>query len=178
MSSSVVQIDPDRMTRLELRAGLSLASIFALRMLGLFLILPVFAVHAQKLPGGDNLTLVGMALGAYGLTQAALQMPFGMASDRYRPQAVIVIGLLMFAAGSFMAACRAGHLLGHRRPRPAGRRRHLGGGDRAGGRPDARAAPHQGDGADRLQHRPGVRAVAGGGAGALCRDRPGAASSS
>ena len=94
----------DRMTRQELRAGLSLALIFALRMLGLFLILPVFAVAAGKLPGGDNLTLVGIALGIYGLTQAALQLPFGMASDRYGRKRVIVIGLLIFAAGSFIAA--------------------------------------------------------------------------
>ncbi|MBV6411281.1 MAG: Inner membrane transport protein YajR [Rhodocyclaceae bacterium] len=96
--------NPDRMTRQELRAGLSLASIFALRMLGLFLILPVFAVDARQLPGGDNLTLVGIALGAYGLTQAALQLPFGMASDRYGRKRVIVIGLAIFALGSFLAA--------------------------------------------------------------------------
>ena len=67
----------------ELRAGASLAGIFGLRMLGLFLILPVFAVHAPQLAGGDNLTLVGIALGAYGLSQAVLQIPFGMASDRW-----------------------------------------------------------------------------------------------
>jgi MFS family permease len=96
--------NPDRMTRLELRAGLSLAAIFALRMLGLFLILPVFAIAAQKLPGGDNLTLVGIALGIYGLTQAVLQIPFGMASDRYGRKRVIIVGLLLFAAGSFLAA--------------------------------------------------------------------------
>lgn len=92
------------MTRLELRAGLSLASIFALRMLGLFLILPVFAVAARDLPGGHNLTLIGIALGVYGLTQAVLQIPFGMASDRYGRKRVIIIGLLLFAAGSFLAA--------------------------------------------------------------------------
>ena len=92
------------MSPLELRAGLSLASLFALRMLGLFLILPVFAVHAHQLSGGDSLTLVGIALGAYGLTQAILQIPYGMASDRYGRKRMIVIGLLLFALGSFLAA--------------------------------------------------------------------------
>ncbi len=70
----------------------------------LLLILPVFALHAVNIPGGDNLTLVGIALGAYGLTQAALQLPFGMASDRYGRKRVIVIGLAIFALGSFLAA--------------------------------------------------------------------------
>jgi MFS family permease len=88
----------------ELRAGVSLAGVFGLRMLGLFLILPVFAVHAPQLSGGDNLTLVGMALGAYGLSQAILQIPFGMASDRWGRKRVIYIGLVIFAAGSFLAA--------------------------------------------------------------------------
>jgi MFS family permease len=73
-------------------------------MLGLFLILPVFAVHARHLPGGDSQTLVGLALGVYGLTQGVLQIPFGMASDRYGRKRVIVIGLLLFALGSFVAA--------------------------------------------------------------------------
>lgn len=104
MSPPAGQNPPDHMTRLELRAGLSLASIFALRMLGLFLILPVFSLAAARLPGGDNLTLVGVALGAYGLTQAMLQIPFGMASDRYGRKRVIIAGLLLFAAGSFLAA--------------------------------------------------------------------------
>jgi MFS family permease len=93
-----------RMSPLELRASLSLASLFALRMLGLFLILPVFAVHARHLPGGDSQTLVGIALGAYGLTQGILQIPYGMASDRYGRKRAIVVGLLLFAAGSFVAA--------------------------------------------------------------------------
>jgi MFS family permease len=88
----------------ELRAGISLAGLFGLRMLGLFLILPVFAVHAPRLAGGDNLTLVGIALGAYGLTQAILQIPFGMASDRWGRKPVIYTGLVIFAAGSFLAA--------------------------------------------------------------------------
>jgi len=95
--------NPDRMTSEELRAGVSLASIFALRMLGLFLILPVFALFAQTLPGGDNLALVGFALGAYGLTQALFQIAFGVASDRFGRKPVIVFGLLVFALGSLIA---------------------------------------------------------------------------
>ena len=91
----------------ELRAGISLAGVFGLRMLGLFLILPVFALHAPRLAGGDNLTLVGVALGAYGLSQAILQIPFGMASDRWGRKPVIYIGLVIFAAGSFLAAAAA-----------------------------------------------------------------------
>ena len=87
----------------ELRAGISLAGVFGLRMLGLFLILPVFAVHAPRLSGGDNLTLVGIALGAYGLAQAILQIPFGMASDRWGRKPVIYLGLAIFAAGSLLA---------------------------------------------------------------------------
>ena len=95
---------PSRMSPMELRAGVSLASLFGLRMLGLFLILPVFAVHAPRLAGGDNLTLVGLALGAYGLAQAILQLPFGMASDRFGRKPVIALGLIVFALGSFLAA--------------------------------------------------------------------------
>ena len=95
---------PDAMSREEIRAGSSLAAIFALRMLGLFLILPVFAIHAQGIPGGDNLTLVGIALGAYGLTQAMFQIPFGMAADAIGRKKVIVAGLLLFALGSAVAA--------------------------------------------------------------------------
>ena len=95
---------PDAMSRDEKRAGGALASIFALRMLGLFLILPVFAVHARTIPGGDDMTLVGIALGAYGLTQAMFQIPFGMASDAFGRKKVIVIGLLLFAFGSAVAA--------------------------------------------------------------------------
>src|SRR3981081_1726587 len=92
------------MSPFELRASLSLASLFALRMLGLFLILPVFAVHAAHLPGGEDRTLVGMALGIYGLSQGILQVPFGMASDRWGRKRVIIFGLALFAVGSFIAA--------------------------------------------------------------------------
>lgn len=97
-------IEHDSMTALERRAGISLAAIFALRMLGLFLILPVFAVHAHAYAGGDNLVLVGLAIGAYGLTQAFLQLPFGAASDRFGRKPVIVFGLVLFVVGSAMAA--------------------------------------------------------------------------
>ncbi len=88
----------------EVRTSASLASIFALRMLGLFLILPVFAVHARNIPGGDSPALVGLALGIYGLTQGVLQIPFGAASDRWGRKPVIVAGLVLFALGSFIAA--------------------------------------------------------------------------
>ncbi len=94
----------ERMSAQEIRATLSLASLFALRMLGLFLILPVFAVHAQHMEGGGNHLLVGIALGAYGLTQGVLQIPAGMAADRYGRKRIIVLGLVLFAIGSFVAA--------------------------------------------------------------------------
>jgi MFS family permease len=92
------------MSAAEIRASVALASIFALRMLGLFLILPVFAVHARGMPGGDNVMLVGIALGIYGLTQGVLQIPMGAASDRFGRKQVIVAGLVVFALGSFLAA--------------------------------------------------------------------------
>ena len=92
------------MTALERRASASLASIFALRMLGLFLVLPVFALEARQYPGGEDPVLLGLAMGIYGLTQGLLQLPFGMASDRFGRKRVIVLGLVIFALGSFWAA--------------------------------------------------------------------------
>lgn len=99
------------MTARERRASASLAAIFALRMLGLFLVLPVFALEAAHYPGGDDPTLIGLAMGIYGLTQGVLQIPYGMASDRLGRKRVIVAGLLVFALGSFVAAL-AGSLHG------------------------------------------------------------------
>ena len=95
---------PVRMSRQELRSSLWLASLYAIRMLGLFLVLPVFALHARQLPGGDDPAWVGFAFGAYGLTQALLQIPYGAASDRFGRKQVITVGLLVMAAGSVLAA--------------------------------------------------------------------------
>jgi MFS family permease len=93
-----------RMTAGERRASQSLAAIFALRMLGLFLVLPVFALEAARYPGGDNPAWVGLAMGVYGLSQALLQIPLGMASDRWGRKRVIQLGLAVFALGSGVAA--------------------------------------------------------------------------
>ncbi|MEK7842598.1 MAG: MFS transporter, partial [Pseudomonadota bacterium] len=92
------------MSPVELRATAGLAGIYGLRMFGMFIILPVFAFYAEDLPGGNNYLLVGIALGAYGLTQAILQIPFGWLSDRIGRKPVIYLGLVLFAIGSFIAA--------------------------------------------------------------------------
>ena len=95
---------PIRMTPLERRASVSLAMIYALRMLGLFMVLPVFMIEARHYEGGTDASLVGLAMGLYGLVQAGLQMPFGLAADRWGRKRVIVLGLLLFALGSVVAA--------------------------------------------------------------------------
>ena len=94
----------ERMTPVEIRTSASLASIFALRMLGLFLILPVFAEYAKTLPGGADATMVGFAMGVYGLAQACFQILFGIASDRFGRKPVMLAGLCMFAIGAAIAA--------------------------------------------------------------------------
>jgi MFS family permease len=91
------------MNALERRATLALAGVYATRMFGMFLVLPVFVLYAQDLPGATP-ALMGLALGIYGLTQAALQLPFGWLSDRFGRKPVIIVGLLVFAAGSVVAA--------------------------------------------------------------------------
>ena len=91
------------MTANERRAAFSLAAIFSFRMLGLFMILPVMALHAQTL-GEVSPVLIGLAIGIYGLTQALLAIPYGMASDRLGRKPVIAFGLLVFAFGSVIAA--------------------------------------------------------------------------
>ncbi|MEY3653348.1 MAG: hypothetical protein RL739_1518, partial [Pseudomonadota bacterium] len=69
-----------RMTALERRASFSLATVYAMRMLGLFMVLPVFALEARRYPGGEDAAAMGLALGVYGLVQAVLQIPFGLAA--------------------------------------------------------------------------------------------------
>jgi MFS family permease len=93
-----------RLSSSELRATVSLASIFALRMLGLFMIMPVFSIYARTIPGGDNVFLVGIALGAYGVTQSLLYIFYGWVSDKLGRKPVIAFGLVVFAIGSFVAA--------------------------------------------------------------------------
>ena len=85
----------------ERRSVASLAAIYASRMLGLFLLLPVLALYAQKLPDYSPV-LLGLAMGAYGLTQAVMQIPFGRLSDRLGRKPVIAAGLLLYAAGSLI----------------------------------------------------------------------------
>src|SRR5690554_5469993 len=80
----------------ERKASVLLALLFSTRMLGLFLLTPIFAVAAQSIPGGNNATKVGIALGAYGLTQAIMQIPLGMASDKWGRRPVIMGGMLLF----------------------------------------------------------------------------------
>jgi len=91
------------MTRAELRASLSLAGIYMLRMLGLFMILPVFSIYARDLEGSTPF-LIGLAISAYGLTQALLGIPYGLWSDHVGRKKVIAFGLLVFALGSVVAA--------------------------------------------------------------------------
>lgn len=94
----------DKMTAVEMRATWSLASIYGLRMLGMFLILPIFAIYASTLSDKPSSLMVGLALGAYGLTQALFQLPFGMASDKFGRKPMIYLGLAIFAIGSMVAA--------------------------------------------------------------------------
>ena len=88
----------------ELRASLALSSIFALRMLGLFLILPIFSLHAKGLPDGDNATLVGLTMGIYGMVQALFHIPLGLLSDRYGRRVIVAFGLSLFIIGALIAA--------------------------------------------------------------------------
>jgi len=100
----IMMSSTDRMSAAEMRATVALALVFALRMFGMFSILPVLALYAKGMPGGDSPFLIGVALGIDGLAQAFLQIPFGLLSDRYGRKRMIYIGLALFALGSFIAA--------------------------------------------------------------------------
>jgi len=91
------------LNNIEKRAAFSLAAVFGLRMLGLFMILPVFAIYGEELSGYSPIWL-GLAIGAYGLTQALLQIPMGILSDKYGRKPIILIGLVIFCFGSIVAA--------------------------------------------------------------------------
>ncbi len=91
------------MLKTEKQAAVSLALIYAFRMIGLFMILPVFSLYAQQYQGATPM-MVGLAIGIYGLTQGLFQLPFGFLSDRVGRKKMIVLGLLLFAAGSAVAA--------------------------------------------------------------------------
>ena len=91
------------MTPAERYATLSLAGIYALRMLGLFMILPVLSLFTQQLEGATP-TLIGLAMSIYGLPQVLLQIPFGLLSDRFGRKKIILIGLVLFFIGSVIAA--------------------------------------------------------------------------
>ncbi|OZB06029.1 MAG: MFS transporter, partial [Marinobacter sp. 34-60-7] len=90
------------MNALEKRSVAALASVYAMRMLGLFMVMPVFVLLGADLEGATP-ALIGLAIGAYGLSQALLQIPFGLLSDRVGRKRIIYVGLLLFAAGSVLA---------------------------------------------------------------------------
>jgi len=95
---------PDSMTPVERRAAFSIAGIFSTRMLGLFMIFPVFALFAEKEFENITGTQIGIAIGVYGLTQALLQVPFGMLSDKFGRKPLIMVGMIIFMIGSLICA--------------------------------------------------------------------------
>ena len=84
-----------------LKRSFPIAAIFAFRMLGLFMLIPVFSIYGQELSGATPI-LIGIAIGAYGFSQGLMQMPFGILSDYYGLKRLIIIGLILFALGSLL----------------------------------------------------------------------------
>ncbi len=101
--SDEFNVAPPNMNALERRSTFALSSIFALRMLGLFMIIPVFSVAGQQYTHATP-ALIGLAVGIYGLTQALLQIPFSLIADRYSRKPLVILGLLLFALGGAVAA--------------------------------------------------------------------------
>lgn len=97
-------MNDNKMTGVELRATWGLGTVFSLRMLGMFMVLPVLTTYGMALQGASE-ALIGLAIGIYGLAQAVFQIPFGLLSDRVGRKPLIVGGLLIFVAGSVIAAC-------------------------------------------------------------------------
>ncbi|KDA96076.1 UNVERIFIED_ORG: MFS family permease [Pantoea brenneri] len=97
-------MNDNKMTPVELRATWGLGTVFSLRMLGMFMVLPVLTTYGMALQGASE-TLIGLAIGIYGLAQAIFQIPFGLLSDRIGRKPLIVGGLLLFVLGSIIAAC-------------------------------------------------------------------------
>jgi predicted MFS family arabinose efflux permease len=90
----------------ELRSTLALAGIFGLRMLGLFLLLPIFSIHARGLPGGEQALWVGLTLGIFNIVQACFYIPLGRLSDRVGRKPVVLWGLSLFVAGALICAAK------------------------------------------------------------------------
>ena len=104
MDKNLEKSADNQLTKDEWRISGILSGVYALRMLGLFLVLPVLSLYAAELAGSQKSMWIGWAMGAYGLTQACLQLPFGMVSDKWGRKKTIYIGMTMFVVGSFIAA--------------------------------------------------------------------------
>ena len=104
MDKNLEKSADNQLTKDEWRISGILSGVYALRMLGLFLVLPVLSLYAAQLAGSQKSLWIGWAMGAYGLTQACLQLPFGMVSDKWGRKKTIYIGMTMFIVGSFIAA--------------------------------------------------------------------------
>ena len=104
MDKTLEKSADNQLSKDEWRISGILSGVYALRMLGLFLVLPVLSLYAAQLAGSQKSLWIGWAMGAYGLTQACLQLPFGMVSDKWGRKKTIYIGMTMFIVGSFIAA--------------------------------------------------------------------------